>query len=281
VASVGFVPPEPVASGRRAVDHGRVDPERNAAAAATGDDLYRRGVATLLAAWERYASAADGAAVRRLPGATAAVFPRGPESAVYNNAVLDGGLDAPAAGPAVDAVHDAYARAGVARYALWVHEGDGAARRLLRGRGYAVRETTRAMGMDLAAAVPRLPAGVDLAPADWATYLDLLTAMGAPDGLLREADPAAFQVVTGRLGGRAVAVAMSHDHDGDCGIYNVATLGHARRRGFATALTAVLLRDAAVRGCRTATLQATGMAERLYAALGFRDLGRIVEYGPP
>jgi len=36
--------------------------------------------------------------------------------------------------------------------------------------------------------------------------------------------------------------------------------------------------EARARGCRTATLQATPMAENIYAALGFRDLGLILEY---
>ena len=31
-------------------------------------------------------------------------------------------------------------------------------------------------------------------------------------------------------------------------------------------------------GCRTASLQATAAAEWLYAAVGFRDLGAILEY---
>jgi predicted GNAT family acetyltransferase len=35
------------------------------------------------------------------------------------------------------------------------------------------------------------------------------------------------------------------------------------------------------RGGRTASLQSTPMAERVYAAVGFRDLGRILEYVPP
>jgi len=71
------------------------------------------------------------------------------------------------------------------------------------------------------------------------------------------------------------------DLDGDCGIYNVGTLEHARRRGLATALTAIQLHDARARGCETASLQATQTAERLYAGIGFRDLGRILEYIPP
>jgi predicted GNAT family acetyltransferase len=74
---------------------------------------------------------------------------------------------------------------------------------------------------------------------------------------------------------------MAFDLGDDCGIYNVATLEHARRRGLGTALTALLAHDAVARGCRTASLQSTPIAERVYAAVGFRDLGRILEYAPP
>ena len=78
-----------------------------------------------------------------------------------------------------------------------------------------------------------------------------------------------------------VAAALAYDCGGGCGIYNVGTLEHARRRGLGTALTAAQVHDARGRGCRTASLQSTPMAERVYTAVGFRDLGRILEYVPP
>ncbi len=46
------------------------------------------------------------------------------------------------------------------------------------------------------------------------------------------------------------------------------------------ALTAVHLHDGRERGCQSASLQSTPMAERVYAAAGFRGLGRIFEYVP-
>lgn len=73
---------------------------------------------------------------------------------------------------------------------------------------------------------------------------------------------------------------MAFDHRGDCGIYNVTTLPAARRRGLGTALTAGHVHDALERGCRTASVQSTEMAERVYEAVGFRDLGRMLEYAP-
>jgi GNAT superfamily N-acetyltransferase len=122
------------------------------------------------------------------------------------------------------------------------------------------------------------PPPVDLATANWSEALRIWEL--APD-LLSRADLAAFHVVIGRLDGDSVAAAMAFDRDGDCGIYNVGTREHARRRGLGTALTARLLYAARSRGCRTASLQSTPMAERVYAAVGFRDLGRILEFAPP
>jgi predicted GNAT family acetyltransferase len=45
-------------------------------------------------------------------------------------------------------------------------------------------------------------------------------------------------------------------------------------------LTACQAYAARARGCQTLSLQSTPMAERVYAAVGFRDLGRLLEYVP-
>jgi ribosomal protein S18 acetylase RimI-like enzyme len=227
-------------------------------------------MATVIASWAEYARGARGASVQTLPGVTAAVFPEGPERAFYNNAVLE-------RADGVGAMEAAYAEAGIDGFAAWTHESDASIRAALERRGYALLETTRAMGMALADAAPPR-AQVELRPASWADYLRV---GDLPPGLLTGIDPDAFHVVVGYLDGDAVAAGIAYDHDGDCGIYNVGTLERARRRGIGTAVTAALVQDAVERGCRTASLQSTPMAERVYAAAGFRDLGRILEYGPP
>ena len=161
------------------------------------------------------------------------------------------------------------------RFAAWVHESDTEMRADLEARGYRVEETTRAMGLALDDVPPSVPDG-SVGPAGWDEYLRLLE---APEGLLAGADPAAFHVLVGRLDGENVAASMSYDHERDCGIFNVFTRSAARRRGIGSALTAQHLLDAFERGCLTASLQATPIAERVYAQLGFRDLGRFLEYG--
>jgi ribosomal protein S18 acetylase RimI-like enzyme len=84
----------------------------------------------------------------------------------------------------------------------------------------------------------------------------------------------------GAAAGENVATGIAFDHDGDCGVFNVSTLEVARRRGLGSALTARHVHDAVGRGCSTASLQSTAMVERVYAAVGFRDLGRFLEYVP-
>ena len=193
----------------------------------TDAELYDRGTATLLASWAQYARGATGAAVRRLPGVAAAVFPNGPERAVYNNALLARDLTRSERAEALDAMEAAYAAARVTRFAAWVHESDEAMRVDLERRGYALDTSTRAMAMTLDDI--RLPRPqIEVGPPDWFEYLRII---GAPPGLLENADRNAFRILVARLDGENVATAMAFDLDGDCGIYNVGTMPHARRRG--------------------------------------------------
>jgi GNAT superfamily N-acetyltransferase len=240
----------------------------------TDDELYRRGVGTLLGSWGAIAGGSRDARLVRAAGAAVAVFPCEPERSVYNNALLDRGAEP----EAVDALEDAYASAGVDRFAAWAHESDEAMRTELEGRGYGLQETTRAMGMALSdIRTPFLD--VDLAPSDWREYVRYLERVGVPAGLLAGVDAEAFRLLLARVDGELVATALGFDNDGDRGIFNVSTLEHARRQGIGTALTARLVHEAAARGATTATLQSTEMAERVYAGVGFRDLGRYLDFG--
>jgi ribosomal protein S18 acetylase RimI-like enzyme len=239
-------------------------------------DLYRRGVETLLASWEEYARGSIGACVQRFAGVTAAVFPNEPERAVYNNAFLELDLGAAERADALEVMADAYAVAGITHFSAWVHESDQAMRLELEARGYTIDSSTWAMAMQLAdIRVPRPE--IVLSTPDWFEYLRMV---GVPRNFLSRRDSSAYHILIARLGNENVATAMAFDFGGDCGIYNVGTLEHARRRGLGTALTALHLHDALARGCQTASLQSTEMAERIYASVGFRDLGRILEYVP-
>jgi GNAT superfamily N-acetyltransferase len=256
----------------------------------TDRKLYDRGAATLLAAWAACATVADGAALVRHPGVAAAVFPSGPERDVYNNALLGRDLADGEREAAVDAMEEAYAAAGVTGFAAWAHESDRPLVRELERRGYRLAESTRAMGMALdgagdgdgdgagagagAADAEPEPGALDLAEPAWAEHVRLI---GVAPGFLG-AGPPGFHVLVARHDGAIAATGLAFDHDGDCGIYNVGTVAAARRRGLGTAVTAHQLRAARARGCTSASIQSTPMAERVYAAVGFRDLGRFLEY---
>jgi ribosomal protein S18 acetylase RimI-like enzyme len=240
-------------------------------------ELYLRSTETLLASWEEYARGAVGAELQRLDGVAAAVFRDEPERGVYNNALLERDLAAARRAAAIDAMEAAYTEARISRFAAWVHERETPLRRDLERRGYTVDTTTRAMGIRLARLRVRRPR-IELAPPDWFAYLRII---GVPPSFLCAADRDAYHLLVAGLDGEAVATAMAFDFDGDCGIYNVGTLDHARRRGLGTALTELHVHDALDRGCTTASLQSTPMAEGIYRRLGFRDLGRIIEYVPP
>jgi GNAT superfamily N-acetyltransferase len=239
-------------------------------------DLYQRGADTLLASWQEFTREATAAALVRSPGVAMAIFPDEPERTVYNNALFERYLTSTERVDAIKAMEAAYLQAGITSFAAWVHESDAALGGDLERRGYTIGESTRAMGMtldELRLAWPQ----VDIAPADWSEHLRVGE---LPPKLLIAGDHAAFHILVARHDGENVATAIAFDLGSDCGIYNVGTRQHARRRGLGTGLTVALLRDALDRGCHTASLQSTPMAERVYAAIGFRDLGRILEYVP-
>ena len=87
-------------------------------------DLYRRGIATVVAACEEIALGAAGATVQRTRGVAAAVFPAEPERTIYNNAILVRDLTASERVDALRTMEDAYAAAGVTQFRAWIHERD-------------------------------------------------------------------------------------------------------------------------------------------------------------
>jgi GNAT superfamily N-acetyltransferase len=237
-------------------------------------------VATLIESWAYLASGSPGAKVRRVEEAAIAAFVRRPDRDFLNNAVL---ARPPADFDAVlGEIESTYAEHGIQRFAVWVHESDTATAGALRDRGYRFDSATRTMAMRLDQAAEVDPPATEEPPELALTEASLAEfwAVDGPAGLVPELDPTAAYFYVARLAGQDVAMLMAFDHDGDCGIYMVGTVEAARRRGIATALSAHAVAAARERGCRTASLQATAMAEAVYARVGFGDLGRWLEYVP-
>jgi len=243
---------------------------------ATNDEPYERLAATMVAAWARSAERTPKAKLDAIAGASVAIFPSGPERDVYNNALLDRALGQPAASEAAAEIARIYAAAGVESYAIWVHESERAAIAALAESGLQVDMSTRAMAVSLGEISPAEPEF----KVERTGLPEHFRSFDAPENLLAGAEPDDFEVVVSRLGGRAVATGMAFDNDGDRGIFDLGTQPEARRRGLGTAVVTFLLRRAVERGYATASVQASEMAEGLFAALGFTDLGRFIEYVP-
>lgn len=95
------------------------------------------------------------------------------------------------------------------------------------------------------------------------------------------ADDAVEEHFIGLLQGTPVATASLLVAGGAAGIYNVATLEPARRRGIGAAMTVAALRRGAARGFDLATLQASTMGRPIYERLGFRFVCDLVPYRSP
>lgn len=65
------------------------------------------------------------------------------------------------------------------------------------------------------------------------------------------------------------------------GVYSIATIESARRRGYGAAMTARVVADGVVAGCDVAALQASEMGRPIYERLGFRTVVTYSAYVDP
>jgi GNAT superfamily N-acetyltransferase len=86
---------------------------------------------------------------------------------------------------------------------------------------------------------------------------------------------------TAYLNGEPVAVSSLVMTGGLAGVYAVATLPHARKRGIGTAMTLHAMAEGRRRGATMATLQATPMGRPVYESIGFRTIFDYQTYLQP
>lgn len=65
------------------------------------------------------------------------------------------------------------------------------------------------------------------------------------------------------------------------GVYSIATIPSARRRGYGAAMTARVMADGVAAGCDVAALQASEMGRPIYERLGFRTVVQYAAYIDP
>jgi ribosomal protein S18 acetylase RimI-like enzyme len=220
---------------------------------------FRRYLASLVGSWELAAVPHPDAVVVHADGFIAARFPY----SVLNNAVLS-------EPSALDRVRAVY---GSAEYAVWSELADRRLADVLHGNGFRCDVTTRPMLCRLAEVdLDDVDSGQVLADVDPARVAEL-------NGVTAD-------LVRGVPGLRAFATAGFESDlivlpvGTDANVSFVATRPEARRRGLAELVTRTALRDARGRGFVTASLQATPMAESIYARVGFRPVGHWQEWVP-
>ena len=128
-----------------------------------------------------------------------------------------------------------------------------------------IRRVTDAAGIDVHCQVVTAGFGSDPAVALGTACVDLLDRPGCV-------------VYVGYAGGDPVVSGLGWRSGRTIGVYSIATVESARRRGYGAAMTARVTADGVATGCDVAALQASEMGRPIYERLGFRTVVRYAAY---
>ena len=92
---------------------------------------------------------------------------------------------------------------------------------------------------------------------------------------------AGLTVYVGYKGREPVTTGLGSRTGRTIGVYNVATIESARRRGYGAAMTTRIATDGAAAGCDVAILQASPMGHPVYERLGYRTVVEYMGYVDP
>ena len=241
--------------------------------------LRERRLRSQRAFYRMFAPHSPGGRLLEGDGVVASIVPAAPERSVFNAVVYE---EPPALLGALDEIAAAYDEAGIEAWTVWVPGGEAGVVEALAGAGHRLDANPEAMARALDEIErpdpdPLEDSTADADIADVAAVNDASYPFGS-DPFTRafsSLPPGSAHLYAARVDGRVAAVLMAHDHEGDCGIWAVATLPEARGRGLSRALLAHAMVDARERGCDTTSLEATQMGRPVYERLGYRPLGVI------
>jgi hypothetical protein len=128
-----------------------------------------------------------------------------------------------------------------------------------------IRRVTDTSGIDAHRQAATAGFGSDPAVAQGTTCPDLL---GRPECV----------VYVGYADGAPVVSGLGWRTGRTVGVYSIATIASARRRGYGAAMTARVVADGVVAGCDVAALQASQMGRPIYERLGFRTVVRYTAH---
>jgi len=131
--------------------------------------------------------------------------------------------------------------------------------------GFEIRRVTDAAGID----AHRLAV-----TAGFGSHPEVALGTACPDLLYRPE----CVVYLGYADGDPVVSGLGWRTGRTIGVYSIATIGSARRRGYGAAMTARVMADGVVAGCDVAALQASEMGRPIYERLGFRTVVRYTAY---
>ena len=165
----------------------------------------------------------------------------------------------------------------------------------LEEHGFALDEAGPGMAVELANLKESLPAPTgfsiqlaedDVAWQDWSRAMAAgFEAPATADyvvkawhDLLSQADPETTLAYTGWLNHRPVATSLLFLAAGVAGIYAVATIPEARRKGIGALISQYPLMRARAMGYKVGVLQSSEMGLGVYRSLGFQEYCEIVSY---
>jgi N-acetylglutamate synthase len=136
------------------------------------------------------------------------------------------------------------------------------------GAGHEIRRVVDSRG--IRDHVETAAAGFEM-PVSWVESIMTDAMLDRPD----------IVVYVGYTGGMPVTTGLGLRTGRTIGVYNIATVEAARRRGYGAAMTMRIVDDGAAAGCDVAILQASDMGYPIYERLGFRTVVEYLGYVDP